>query len=323
MTKLRFSIGVVLLPVTIAFPVFLFPFTSPQRTAVVQPLATPTAFPLPTQVFPMIPPSDVVEPESFPPEIGELVAETNHLLIHSKYGYFPVNRERFVLEAEEVFDYVSTRLQATADLKIPVLFEPPTPSPLGCPTRGATLTAPVPDEDTVPIIIIYADTNTSHEQVLGVLAHEIGHALQYTGSKQRLGHTDLALNEGLATWAAGQYWNNWKGIADFDTGVRTYFEGAKYLSLHENYDLQIAYSGEHCLESRDILYSEWASFIDFLLSEYGVERFEVLLGSPTIKEAELPTGTVMQFIPADFESVYGLALNQLEAMWLVHINAQR
>jgi hypothetical protein len=39
-----------------------------------------------------------------------------------------------------------------------------------------TLMTPAPDDKAAPIVIIYiyADATTSHDQVLGVLAHELG-----------------------------------------------------------------------------------------------------------------------------------------------------
>lgn len=75
-------------------------------------------------------------------------------------------------------------------------------------------------------------------------------------------------------------------------------------------------TSEGCITRRETLYIEWASFLDYLMKEYGVEKLEELI--ETTPEAER-TEEEHVVKPADFEGVYGRSLNQLEAAWLRHI----
>lgn len=292
--------------------------------------ATPTPYPLPTDAIPLDEPIFIEAPDGqtvtvtrIDPPVrnsqsreqlyGKLVADTDHFLIRAGGGYFPVDLEQFARDAEEVYDYVSARLEVTTNMKTVVLFQRPDTSP--CPSRGLTM----PPSEFEAMIVIYADQSTSHTQIMGVLAHELGHVLSLRNSEQRWMPAETGHSEGLATWGAEKYWHAWQGSQSFDASVRSYLEQSKYLPLREHYDLEPAYSRGDCLERRDILYTEWASFIDFLLSEYGYERLEALFRSLKSEEVETDEGRMLYVTPADYPGVYGLELNQLEAQWLEHI----
>jgi hypothetical protein len=292
--------------------------------------ATPTPDPMPTQSFQLDEPLFAEFDENalhIPPDFMgnlELIAETDHFLIHASGGYFPVDDpEQFARDAEEVYDYVSTRLEVTSDEKTIILFERPDSNV--CPVRGFAIVSPPSDPyagDYPPEIVIYTDENTSHTQIMGVLAHELGHVLTQRNNEQRWMPAEAGHSEGMATWAAGRYWHAWQGTTSFSDSVRAHFEQSKYLSLREHYDLEPAYSGGDCLVSRDILYTEWASFIEFLLYEYGYERLEVLFRSPKWEWVETDEERVLYVTLADYQGVYGLELNQLEAHWLDHLMSE-
>lgn len=312
------------------------PVVTPQTAAFAQTDATPTPYPMPTKAIPLDFPTEIAAPDGRTVEIfaveppdadgwreqlyGKLLAEIDHFLIHASGRYFPVDLEQFARNAEEVYAYVSARLEVTSDEKTVVLFQRPESNI--CPSRGSTMQPSESSEDDQAMIVIYADGTTSYTQIMGILAHELGHVLSLRNSEQRWMPAELGHMEGLATWAAGRYWHVWQGTASFDDSVRSYLEQSKYLPLYEHYDLEPAYSGENCIESRDILYTEWASFIDFLLNKYGYEQFETLLHSPKSEEVETDDGQVVYITPADYQGVYGLELNQLEAQWLDHLMAE-
>jgi hypothetical protein len=169
-----------------------------------------------------------------------------------------------------------------------------------------------------PRIVIYADDETSRAQIHGVLAHELGHVL----ISSRFEPMPRALNEGLATWASAPYFNDWLGNPSLDAAVRSYLQDGVYLPLHQNYFLTDINPGtegrssESCIARRETLYTEWASFLGYLIDRHGMERLEALIA--TAPEPEM-TDAGLVHRAADFAAVYGSALNQLEAAWLRHI----
>jgi hypothetical protein len=151
-----------------------------------------------------------------------------------------------------------------------------------------------------------------------VLAHELGHIL----IMDRFRDIPRALNEGLATWASARHFNAWLEYGSLDAAVRSYVADDTYLPLHENYYLTDIYPGEDegtsegCINRRETLYIEWASFLDYLIERHGMDQLETLIKTvldPHMTDGELTIET------AAFEAVYGSSLNQLEAAWLRHI----
>jgi hypothetical protein len=201
-----------------------------------------------------------------------------------------------------VYNYVSERLGATTSEKIILIFLPPRPG--NCATRGMTY------HEQQPVIVIYANEETSKEQILAVLAHEFGHV--FIAQKYET-LNDLALNEGMATWAAGNYWTKWKD-EDFDTLVKASLKNETYLSLFHNYSLKKAYDDnlENCLLHRDQLLTELASFLDYLIQNYGQEKLSTLFD---MRQPELINNQRIIYRP-DFQGIYGTELNQLEYEWL-------
>lgn len=99
----------------------------------------------------------------------------------------------------------------------------------------------------------------------GVFAHEVSHIIHKHGFAENLSGGS-GFDEGLATWAAGQYWNEWHGTPSLQASVRTYLEAGTYLPLYKQYDVygvksEATKSDEDCLDRRDTLYTEWAAFI--------------------------------------------------------------
>jgi hypothetical protein len=285
---------------------------APTPTPSPTPYRTPTAVPVPTRVLPSREEREVITPEETHRPEGQRIAETDHFQFYAPDGAFPAAVPDLPEVSEKVYDGVSARLELSTRNRIRVTFRPPSSQP--CPPRG--LAAPRPAR-----IFIYADDETSRDQILGVLAHELGHIL----IMDRFRDIPRALNEGLATWASARYFNAWLGYASFDGAVRSYVEDGTYLPLHENYYLTDIYPGEDegtsegCIDRRETLYTEWASFLDYLIERHGMGELETLIKSvpdPQMTDGELTVE------PADFEGVYGSSLNQLEAAWLRHVLGQ-
>lgn len=181
------------------------------------------------------------------------------------------------------------------------------PSNESCGPRGKTLF------ENEPMIMIYADNTTSKEQNLTVLAHELGHVFIHKKYEKL---SDVALSEGMATWAAGDYWKTWKG-KDFDSRVKELVSKNAYLPLFQNYDLKKAYDTKNpdCIANRDDLLTEFASFLDYLMREYGADKLAVLF---EIRQPEIINNQRIVY-PPSYKEVYGLELNQFENKWLQHI----
>jgi hypothetical protein len=269
---------------------------------------TPTAYPLPTSVFQMLTGGDTHLVKPTP--AASLIAETTHYRFAVGSGDFAVDTiPGLATQAEVVYAYVSDRLNASISDPIPVAIMLPTDILDGCPVRGMAM------YDEQPAITIFGDSGTSPDYFWGVLSHETAHIIH--GSAFGGLGLHVPLSEGLATWAASDYWSRWQNLPSLDEAVRGYAESGEYLSLGEHYDMQLAYNGDDCLYYRDILYTEWASFVGFLIDHYGFDHFLVALTSATQTTTEGSQGDQTETVPlADFEGVYGLTLNQLEAQWL-------
>jgi len=211
-------------------------------------------------------------------------------------------------DLEHVFAYVSNRIGASVCGKITLMFNRPSNEP--CHLRGTSVWP-------FPYIVIYADENTSREQILGVAAHEIGHQIQYQNFGPGGPVEDAILTEGLATWAAGFYWNTWQGASSFDDSVRSYLQDGRFIPLLE-YD-PWDQSGD-CLARRDIAYTERASFIGYLIQYYGIDKLIALFETfKTVTFDSLPTAIVPR--EADYKAIYGKSFQELEAGWLRYLLA--
>ncbi len=294
--------------------------TVPARPAITLPAPgdpTPTPLVLPTQEAQSQPrPQRDDAPTAEQPESlltrtlpnAELVAETEHFRFYAQDGYIPVDQEWWLDQAEVLYDYVSERLDgAESPKKIELAFT--TPEERACPVRGLA------SSEDGPVIIIYADETYNEAYLLGVLSHEIGHAIPGQGFYNGL-PDDLALTEGLATWASGAYWLEWKDVASFEALMLRYIAEGTFEPPSANYDLHGIYpwdedAGPDCLDRRDRVYSAWGAFLGYLIETYGWEKAHDLF---VTRKVDL--GTKMILYPPDYVDVYGKSLNQLEADWL-------
>lgn len=224
------------------------------------------------------------------------------------FGQVLPEQRTTVDQFDEIFDYVASRLGVSIADRIAVTFSPPEPGL--CPSRARIF--PITP---LPPIFIYIDESTGSKQISGAFAHELGHVLHLVAIHN--GRT-LSSNfaEGFASWAAGRYWLDWMDETFFQSAVAKLVDTGAYLPLHENdgqtdtVGAQAANRyGEDCMKRRDILYTEWAAFIDYLVDKYGRDKLYELIrtGAPLSD----PTSGA-----PDFASIYGSTLPQLEAEWL-------
>ena len=139
-----------------------------------------------------------------------------------------------------------------------------------CPVRGLTITGRVSGPLQAWVV---ADDETPADQVIAVAAHEIAHHVVWA----RFGGIgDSLLAEGLATWLAQESWLRWHQWDSLDEAVRGFRSAGTYVPFAQRGESQGRASDVECLARRDTLYTEYASFVGFLIDKYGVERFEEL-----------------------------------------------
>src|SRR5687767_11089734 len=138
---------------------------------------TPTPYPLPTTAYDVLPvftlaPGTILEEsnQSVDPlsieTNGQKQAENEYLNLYSENDYLPIDIQWWQQESRQVYEYVGKRLDTRLSSRVIVTFVKP--ELVNCPARGRTFV----DKH---IIQIFADEETSKEQILGVLAHELGH----------------------------------------------------------------------------------------------------------------------------------------------------
>ncbi|MCH8309374.1 MAG: hypothetical protein IIB17_02610 [Chloroflexi bacterium] len=180
-----------------------------------------------------------------------------------------------------------------------------------------------------------ADQQTGSAQIYAVAAHELGHLV----AKGRFGSklADGVISEGVATWAAEDPWLAWLGFNSFDSAVRTIVSDGAYIPFSEAFESEISgLSVDECWESRNIQYTEWASFVGYLIEEYGMDTLARLWdtgkeprqtsvrirgtgsGPPAIAPLLSSTPSSEDMIPPklDYQGVYGKSLEELELEWL-------
>lgn len=146
------------------------------------------------------------------------------------------------------------------------------------------------------VIYIYSCAGIPRSRVVNIAAHEFVHQLEQDRYGEPHLNADLVLSEGFATWGAGAYWLG--GNPDFATFARNYRASGQALPLGTHY-ANVGIGG------MNVLYYQWASFVDYLLRMYGRESFDALYVSGGARQ---PGG-------ANYQAVYGKTFAALEAEW--------
>ena len=247
-------------------------------------------------------------------------SESGHFRFDASVAYTSADSRALGEQFDEIFEVVVGRLGVSREEKTRVTFGPPSPGP--CRSRGWTMTPPAGiEDDSLPLIVIFTDENTDAKQIMGALAHELGHVLQHVAVDGGRSIQSI-FNEGFATWAAGPYWLDWQGATSFQSAVASYIAAGTYLPLHENDGFldtlsedAVAKFGQDCLNRRDVIYTEWAAFIEYLVEEYGRPKlYSLFQTAPLVSDGDA-------FLRPNFRAVYGRSLERLEAAWLARVTA--
>jgi hypothetical protein len=200
-------------------------------------------------------------------------------------GLYEAQRAQVISDAETALAYVIQRFGSgpNARFRASIVNDP------SCGLRGIAYTD-------IRHVQVFSCANLSSDRAISILAHEYVHQLQQDRYGPQHLSADLILSEGLATWAAGSYWLG--SHPDFSSFVREQRANGLFYPLATHYN-GLGTAGMNAL------YYQWASFVDFLISTYGREKFDQLYvsggGSPGA---------------ANYAGVYGKPLDALEAEWI-------
>ncbi|NJM06175.1 DUF2268 domain-containing protein [Candidatus Gracilibacteria bacterium] len=261
------------------------PTATPTMSAVPSPTPTPTPTPVPTPIF--------LDGEPAPQLEGELAMQTYSLDLYRLPGALSAETIRnLALPAESSIITGSQELNAELTGRIAVRFEPAQSG--ACAIRGLTLS----NERTIRL---FYEPNTDPNRILAILAHEFFHQLQhdYYGEYHHR-RSDVILLEGMAVWGSRAYFRD-------EQGRYLYQERAKQ-ALREGRLLPLTTSLEaDCrTTTRNDIYNEWASFVEYLLTTYGREKLDAVYRDSTGR----PAGS------ANYLAVYGKRLADLESEWV-------
>ena len=210
-------------------------------------------------------------------------------------------------DIQSTLDRIVQRMEVRTPLLIAVKIEPPNNKIVdgNCPVRGYF-------QSGTNEITVRAGPGTPIREFYGIAGHELGHLV----SEARFGTLphDVIIGEGLATWVSSETWNEWKDLQSFDDAVRGFISQDTYVPLSQAYQVAApALSVEDCLAQRDTNYTEWASFVGYLIAMYGMDSLESLW------RAILDPKSSPEGYDAPYQSVYGKSLDILEMEWLAHL----
>lgn len=242
------------------------------------------------------------------PEGAELVANTKNIC----FFLFPdsLQSETVLNQADDIqstLERVAGRMEVNTPSLVAVNIEPPDDKIVdgNCPLRGYFASG-------TNEITVRAGAGTPISEFHGIAGHELGHLV----SEARFGTLfhDVIIVEGLATWLSSETWNEWRDIQSLDDAVRGFISQDTYVPLSQAYEVAApALSVEDCLAQRDTKYTEWASFVGYLIETYGIDSLE------TLWRASRDPNSSPEGFDASYQSVYGKPIDILEKEWLAHL----
>lgn len=237
--------------------------------------------------------------EPAPRLAGELAMQTYSLdLYRSEGGLSTTAVRRLGMPAEQALIDGSVIVGGFLTGRVAISFEPPQRGP--CALRGITLS------NQRTIRLFYAP-DTDRQRVLGILAHELFHQLQhdYYGERDHR-KADVILLEGMAVWGTAAFFPGETGEPLYRERVRAALRAGELLPLTTNLERDCRTT------TRNTIYHQWASFVEYLIVTYGRQKLDAAYRSSTGR----PAGS------ADYHGVYGRGLPELERAWRAWLERQ-
>lgn len=130
-------------------------------------------------------------------------------------------------------------------------------------------------------------------------AHELAHQLSHDRYGDAHLSAEVPLSEGLATYGAGELWM--RGHKSFKDLVNSFRANGTFMPLTTRVHND---RGEFLPYESNTMYPIYASFVEFIIEEYGWEKFDALY----------VTGQSWYFT-SDYESVFGKTYEQIVKEW--------
>lgn len=237
--------------------------------------------------------------EAAPRLAGELAMRTYSLdLYRSRGGLTSQTIRGLAMEAEAAIQAGAALLGGGLTGRVAIGFEAPQTGP--CALRGLTLS------NQRTIRLFYAP-DTDPARVRGILAHELFHQLQhdYYGERDHR-KADVILLEGMAVWGTAAYFQTAEGEPLYRARVREALRAGELLPLTTSLERDCRTT------TRNTIYNQWASFVEYLSLSYGRAKLDAAYRSSTGR----PAGS------SDYRGVYGKPLAELEREWLAWVGGQ-
>ncbi len=157
-------------------------------------------------------------------------------------------------------------------------------------------------------IKLYYGPGTNIDQMQAILAHEFVHQLQ----RERFGDqvhqaADMILIEGWAMVASDNFARTPDGAEP-----RWRARLREVVARNELLPLTVDLEQDCRTTTRNSIYDQWASFVDFLEKQYGTEQLAAVNRSGTGRRAG----------SADYAGIYGKSFAELEAEWRAWVVTQ-
>lgn len=237
--------------------------------------------------------------EPAPRLAGELAMRTYSLDFYRSDGGLPARTVRgLAMDAEEAIQRGGAQLGGQLTGRVAIGFEAPQTGP--CALRGLTLS------NRRTIRLFYAP-GTDPARVVAILAHELFHQLQhdYYGERDHR-KADVIMLEGMAAWGTASYFQTADGEPQYRARVREVLRADGLLPLTTSLERDCRTT------TRNNIYNQWASFVEYLIVTYGRDRLDAAYRSSTGR----PAGS------SDYRGVYGKSLAELEREWRAWVAGQ-
>ncbi|MCB9444126.1 MAG: hypothetical protein H6669_07800 [Ardenticatenaceae bacterium] len=151
------------------------------------------------------------------------------------------------------------------------------------------------------LVVSYLDRDYAGIELHQILVHELVHLLDQQFAPQRISF----LAEGVAVWASDGHYKP----EDIDQRAAALLELDRSVPLNDL--INDFYPVQH-----EIGYLQAASFVKYLVDNFGWTRFRDFYSSATIDDAATPA----QAVDMNLQIYYNQTLAQIEAEWLAYLN---